>query len=626
MLQACVENENKKQELAPQRTAYLKESAKKTLIRIVQALIREELIPFSLQDHNLIFSLSPSRGEIHVKNIKLTLLLRCINFENMIFVDDGKIDSINDSKALLNYLHPLIKMRVSENMWERFFHEIQNHEKNAAASAENSAFKNHHIQQTANATNCRDMVTWLNMNLAVTDKSLYMEQFVSGGHPIHPCSKTKFGFSEIDVIKFSPEFNPVIRLIISAVKNTMVDVTLSNTIKENYLGWFANHFPSEYANWKNTLIQHCYSIDEYVPVILHPWQESVIIQRKFKSLIDSRLITIFDNVYIEASPTLSLRTLKPIKNPHAPYIKLPISIQATSVFRTLPPISVKNAPLVSDFLEEIFKKENNFDGKLKILPERCGVHLCNVPHDDAKHLGVIFRESIDNYVESDEICLVVAALFEKSPISGLPILIEQMKISGVDNSNKAYAYFSKYAETIISSYLDLYLIYGISLEGHQQNTLAIFKEGRLSHFIARDFDGIDIDEPIFRKIQPIEIPESLNHVLSASSDVPRRSLLHTVFQSHLGEIIILLVRYYQCRESELWNIVSHLTHQRFIFLENRIDNVRWKIEYEAILKGKWNCKALLRMRLVEEYHRDGLFSAITNPLTSFIQSADHHVK
>jgi D-ornithine---citrate ligase len=586
-------------------------TTKSTLLKLIQALIREEIIPFSMKDNYLTFLSSTYGREFYVSNVKLSTLKRCIDFNEIYYRNNGKIERIVSTSQFLDYLYPFMNKLTNNKIWDRLLKEIKNHTLNSNLSERIS--KNIKFNIAASAKNMcqQDMLSWVNSNESILDKSVYMEQFVSQGHPTHPCSKTKLGFSKEDAINYSPEFSPIVKILVVAMHKSISGISLSLDIQKSYREWFFDVFPEEYTHWGDALRRNGLEIADYFPIPIHPWQFENSIKRNFKEYISNKLLCFFDDVYIEASPTLSFRTLKPINNLNAPYIKLPVAIQATSVFRTLAPTSVKNSTITSDLLADIFHEERNFNEQLKILPEVAGIYL-NDGSAEASHLGAIFRSSINNIIKADENCIVVASLCERSPITQTPIFMEQMSLAGIKDMAGAVSYFRYYAAMVIKSYLGLYLRYGIALEGHQQNTMAVFKDGLPQYIVARDFDGIDIERSVYENYAgPLK---ELNSVISNSPEMPRNNLLHTVYQSHLGELIILLTTHFNCSEIMLWSVVSKLTHQQFDNLRGQIDAKRWETEYNAILQKDWACRALLRMRLSEEYHRDGLFVRLRNPL------------
>ncbi len=111
-----------------------------------------------------------------------------------------------------------------------------------------------------------------------------------------------------------------------------------------------------------------------------------------------------------------------------------------------------------------------------------------------------------------------------------------------------------------------------------------------------------------------DIPEN-SPCLKNDRVVVRNQLLHTVYQLHLGELVLLQANYFECPEAPFWNVVKQVTEQSFYRLRGKMkSSPLWEIEYHAILKADWPLKALLRMRLEKNYLRDGLFSQVSNPL------------
>tara|TARA_R110000868_G_scaffold144960_1_gene364460 strand:- start:3650 stop:5542 length:1893 start_codon:yes stop_codon:yes gene_type:complete len=600
-------------------------SEKRTLLRLIQALVRESLIPFSLKNKQLTFYVASGDINLYISNVNFTSLYRCLDFDDIYFMQKGEVKKVVSLVGFLNYLYCFVAHLANDKLWERLLSELYDHEKNSLMAENESARKAQDMKISTSETGNVDVLSWVKANKTIADESLFMEQFVSQGHPIHPCSKTKYGFSMQDTLAYSPEFGPTVNISVAAIHKNISGLSLSKSIEQQrYCPWFASVFPDEYNAWEDALKSLGLDVSEYLPIPVHPWQEKEIIHAKFQAHINKQWLCFFDGVHIKASPTLSFRTLKPVGNVNAPYIKLPVAIQATSVFRTLSPCSVKNASIASDVLHDIFVTENNFDNCLDMLPEVAGVYLEDGSGDGASHLGVIFRESANNKTALDESCVVVASLFEASPFTNKPVLIEQMMMAGVINVNGAKAYFNKYATQVINSYLTLYLRYGVALEGHQQNTLAVFKSGEIQRFVARDFDGIDIDANVFNDIDS-EAVQSLTKVMASDSAIPRNNLLHTVYQSHLGEVIILLTQYFDCEEEVLWHQVAEVTHACFMKLKDTVTSSRWKMEYQAIMKQDWICRALLRMRLTEQYHRDGLFVNLNNPLAKFMRTDNINV-
>jgi siderophore synthetase component len=593
----------------------INEVNKHSLRQLLLAFLREGILPYHYQNATVIFDLQRSNYFMYVTRVKLFSLLRFTHFDSLILKHKSTSlkQTITDPLKLLDIVKNELETFLNMDQWSKFYKEIANHLQNALLST----WKKYSVTKLAEWSKKKSQLNNLlkSSQLSIND-SLQFEQSIYSGHPYHPCAKTKLGFTIQDTINYSPEFQSKVGIYITAVQKKYVHVE-SMQENVNFTEWFIEFFPDAWTSWLEELKKNNLKFKDYIPFPVHPWQVYyfTFLSPLFKNYIEKKIIVILDKAKIIARPTLSFRTLLPIQNINSPYIKLPVAVQATSIVRTLSPISTKNMPKISNILKKILKIENYFSSRLGLLPESYGLHLKDVNIEEAKHFTVIFRENITNHLSDNEVAIVVAAFFEKSPISGNNLFIEIMQLSGCLTYQEALHYFLHYTDLVLGSYLDLFLLYGIALEGHQQNTLAILSEGKIKRFIARDFDGIEIHTESFKSTEiNLDLAENSPY-LQKNKETVRNQLLYTVYQLHLGEIVLLLANYFNCEEKPFWKIVREVTEQRFYALKRRMCPIIWKKEFDIILNTHWPVKALLRMRLEKNYSRDGLFSKIINPLS-----------
>jgi len=602
----------KHQDCCPQK--HLRKVQLNALWKLTQAFLREEILSASYEGNKLLFTLPKTTRILYVDTIQLGSLARYRTFGNLyIQANNGSVREITNPLELLDICISELGLEYDNGKWKKFSQEIDDHLRNALLSSYKSCNLAKRIAQEAVRNQCPDFLRWLEMQKEISDPVIFFEQWASRGHPYHPCSKTKLGFSIEDVLNYSPEFHPEVPIKLAAVRYDYmhIEAMLSGT---SYTIWFKENFPDVWEQWLKAIAEKQLDPHAYVPVPIHPWQAEKKLPDIFGELLATGILHLLD-VTIMAGPTLSFRSLAPLKRPRAPYIKLPVAVQATSVFRTLSPGSTENTPKISHLLQGIFAAQHNFDGRLMILHEVFGLHLRNIPDEQGRHLTAIFRENPNIKLANDETAIVLAALFEKSPVTDRTLFIELMHVAGVMTLEQAIDYFHRYVDLVLGGYLDLYLIYGIALEGHQQNTLAVFSQSKIVRFIARDFDGTDlhIDTLQSHGLTLRTYPGSPNawedrkHV--------RNSLLHSVYQSHLGELVLLLANHFRCDENYFWQIVREVTLTRFAALKHQLTPADWETEYQAILEEEWPCKALLRMRLQKKYSPEGLFFKIANPLS-----------
>jgi siderophore synthetase component len=595
--------------------SYISKVNRQSIRQLLIAFLRERILEYHYHNENLIFKLPRLNSVICVNRVQLNSLTRFKKFEAVFFFDHGKEATklITDPMHLLEIVQSELDTVFAIDQWQKVAKEVGNHIQNAILIAfQKDKVKNEYNNYAQNRTSGLSGVLKNNTNLS--DYSFKFEQLSFGGHPHHPFAKTKVGFSIEDVISYTTEFQPKVAILLAAVRkaNMSIETTQRDLI---FPDWFSQHYPAAWKRWTLALNKKKLDPRDYLPFPVHPWQLDNIVRNLFREHIDANDVILLDNVVIEASPTSSFRTLVPTENECAPYIKLPIGIYASGVFRSLSINSIKSTPKITHIMRHILTKEASLKERLSILPEVCGLYLKSVQDDKAQHFTAIFRENIIYYLAKNEVAVVVAALFEKLSINNASLFIELLQLAGCLDYQNALAYFSKYVDLVLGSYLDLYLIYGIALEGHQQNTLAVFENGQIKRFIARDFDGIRIDADSLKQHDfGIDIALLSPPFVTSDKIIVRNQILHTVYQLHLGELVLLLAAYFSCEEKIFWKIVRDKTEERFSILKDKMDIARWESEYEAILQADWPIKALLRMRLEKQYKI--IFSHISNPFTS----------
>ena len=172
-----------------------------------------------------------------------------------------------------------------------------------------------------------------------------------------------------------------------------------------------------------------------------------------------------------------------------------------------------------------------------------------------------------------------------------------MHVAGQKTLAEAMQYLDHYTKIVVQAYLDMFLIYGIALEGHQQNTLAVFEDFQPIFMIQRDLNGMRIHEStLVAKGYTFE-PFPNSRIISNDAKSATNKFLHAVVQYHLGDIGFLLAQHYQTPENVFWKIIKKNLETRFETLKPKVDKQRWEQEYKAFFQEDWNIKCLLKMRL-----------------------------
>jgi siderophore synthetase component len=295
--------------------------------------------------------------------------------------------------------------------------------------------------------------------------------------------------------------------------------------------------------------------------------------------------------------------------------------------RTISPQSAHNGPLVSGILREVQQRERGFGGKFLITEERAGVYYD--PSDESltreerttlnKNLVAIFRENLEDHVGADETAMPGSALLAESPLSGKPIALELIEQFAQEQGilsleEAALRWIELYAEMALPGFLTIMSRYGISLEGHLQNSVPVFRNGSPVRMILRDFGGVRMLRERLAKQGLLR--DFLAGSITIKDDLQdvRAKIFYPVFQNHLGELITTIVRALGIEEERLWRPVAEVSRAVYAELKRDERIAQQAAEDEAALFAeRIDLKAMTTMRLLGEFTTYA-FAEVPNPL------------
>lgn len=462
---------------------------------------------------------------------------------------------------------------------------------------------------------------WLLNGHGGTNIALFLEQWSSVGHPYHPIRKAKEGLSATEVVALSPEFNASVSLCLAAIHKTRMHLEVSDDC-ENLEEYMQHYFPNWLRKWREKLAGMGYEPEDYVPVPVHPWQAEHILEPFRKSqAMDASSIPFIKGPECLAKPTLSFRTVVPAGDTELPHIKLAMGLRLTSVPRTISQRSCQMGPRISDLLNKILTADAQLSKHIEIAPEQIGIHYCELEGQDyqvAKHLACIFRKNVSANRMSGEIIVPTAALTVASPCGGQPLCIDIFSESTDSSMQQLHHAFRHYLETLLSGLLRLILVYGIALEAHQQNALAVIStDGKLRRFLFRDFGGIRIHrQTLFSKGYSLKLHEDRLTVVDDWLAIRHKSMIAT-YHYHIGYMISVLARHFAVHDWEFWAVVADVTEDVFAQLKPEVSSKLWQQEHDAMLNAPWIIKTSTRMRLLGA-DRD-TYAPFENPMKSALK-------
>jgi len=502
---------------------------------------------------------------------------------------------------LLDSIRAFMKDAFTLSSWERFRQELLDSLNNeiisfyARLNIENSIRSAHHGELnfwkwvTQNPYRQR----WLQDNNH--DLSSFLLQVGSfSGHRAHPSSKMKMiidpkdpsirkPLSAVSISIYSPEFARNVALQIIAIKAIQSTTKLSalsrdgekvveeteTEVADNYLLYFKESFPEIYETWKAALASQVGGdrIDEFVPIPIHPLQIPEIKYRFAQDIACGDIIFLPD-VTVKQRPTISFRTLTPVNRENEPQIKTSINMQMTSVVRTLAPARAFNAPVLSDTLGVLLRKDTEMNGVLRILREPAAIYWGTNDDPEAKdykdgyHLGAVFKDNPTLLTKSDEICIPLNTLLSASPFSGERILTDLMRSKAIKTKKEVLSFFQEYVGIVVKSDVGMLVKYGISLESHQQNIDIVFDfYGKPRAMVYRDINGgLEIFEPMLR-LNGYDLRSKIHSNrkgLLDSIDLPLQQTMHTTLASHVFAVISVISKTYDVPKKFLLNIMHEL--------------------------------------------------------------------
>lgn len=467
-----------------------------------------------------------------------------------------------------------------------------------------------------------DLPGYLRRHRSQRETAILLDQWGAlEGHPFYPTWKTRPGLSDAEVAALSPEFAARVPVRIAALRADMACVETMPHVADAR-GWFAEAFPAAFAAWSGALAARRLDPADWLPLPIHGWHLDAFVRAHFAVEVAEGAL-ILDGLDLETAPSMSFRTMMPEGGSDAPFIKLPIALWMTSERRSLQAKSIHMGPRNSTVIEAILAREADFEGRLAIYPEVVAYRYRHaVRRDDGpgKDLSVVFRAVAPAFAACEgDLSVPVAALFTALPGSGRPFVTALVEAgAGPPGAGAVEAFFRAYARTVVRPVIAIYLLYGVGLEAHQQNTSVAFgADGRARRILVRDFGDGRTFAPLLEarglSLAPYVQTGILPTVFRDEIGPVRALVLNACFVCHLHELALALTATYGLAGTRLWDILGEETEGAFDAVADRVDPDLWADERQAFLAAPWTARSLLRMHL-GRYADYRLHHDLPNPL------------
>ncbi len=431
------------------------------------------------------------------------------------------------------------------------------------------------------------------------EELLFQEQWAAIGHPFHPLAKAKVDLKPAEVLDYAPDFRNRVGLQWLALHKDRAQVELCEGI-DDYSDWVSDLYPQVMHRWRTELRAQGCEPEAFVPLPAHPWQIANRIRKRFAGLIADQRIVLLGNAISSYSPLMSFRTLSSASDPRQPDIKLPIDILLTSVHRTISPRTCEMSPRIGAMLRQLFETVPALSAHLRLQPEICGVHYQDARGAQAeKQLAAVFRQPLAAVRRPGEYFVPCAALLADSPFGGKPLILELIeRRCGAVSQEGVRRFFADYVQRLLPGLLRLYLVYGIALEAHHQNTLLVLDRGhRINGFVLRDLGGIRLHWPSVKSAGLfLQLHEDRLTVCHDREPV-RHKFVAAVMFFHLGQLVAHLQRTTGTPSELMWRELLIGLKSSLNELKPEVPAELWAEERQAFLENDWQAKPLMRMNL-----------------------------
>lgn len=552
----------------------------------------------------------------------------------ILYISKDGVRTIEHAVELLHLMRH--KEEFEQSAWVKLAVELVNGSANLALSYAYWEQKKKELQQKADEHGITTTIDWVlsqKMQDHKFDSSLFFEQLSVEGHNLHPGTKTKIGMEPEDVFRYSPEFDGAADIQFVGIRKDYAEWGVIEENEEDANALLFKEYPELPKVVEHEFAEQGLCVNEYVLVPVHPWQLEKAIPDIYSQEIKKQIVVPISGMRVACGATSSFRTVVPLSNGEAPKhaIKVAVNSQMTSTVRTISANTTNNATVFTRLIRSIMKQEEQdlienfvpvcecagFNFKFKETENPTGNH-----QQKNRNLSAVLRVNVDTFVALDEIAVVGSSLFSESPITEKPILVELINRFAEEMNEKsmrtaAFQFVSEYVSIALPGFLTLMTKYGIGLEGHLQNSVMVFKDGRPVRMLFRDWGGARIYRSRIEQHQGHVLFYPGSVTLTDSVKEMHNKVFYTVLQNHCGELILQVCKYFGLGERELWQEIHRICEKVFDQLESLpeyAESVR--IDREALYQAEVDHKALARMRLEPE-GKEYSYAIVPNPLHEF---------
>lgn len=404
-----------------------------------------------------------------------------------------------------------------------------------------------------------------------------LEARLTDGHLYHPAYKSRMGFTLNDNAMYAPEIASSVSPLLLAVHKdycrwgTSSTLTGSN-VKQGRGSALGSLLLGE-AGWTyfcDQLAKLALQSEDYLPLPVHPWQWNEVVIPGYHQALARGEILALGTLPDQYLPQQSIRTLSNLSDRNRMSLKLAMNLVNTSTSRVLAPHTVQNAPLISDWLQELVERTDWQTPLARpvLLREVAGVSFTPLAPAQGQYgaLSCIWRESVHSHLRPGERAVPMTAVTHID-IDGKPFIDPWVRRHGSEE------WLTRLVERVYLPVLHLLWEHGIALESHAQNMVLLAEEGLPVRVALKDFhDGVRFSKSLLSQPAPALIAPPPEHAQinpnsfleTESADELRDFTFDALFFVNLAELAWLFLCHYGMKEEQFWQITRGVlqAHQK----------------------------------------------------------------
>ncbi len=441
--------------------------------------------------------------------------------------------------------------------------------------------------------------------IALERKAAYRDR------PFHPVSKAKLGWSKAEYCRYIAEYSEPIELRWMAVKREYV-------VREaaDVLGHPMNAPSNVQADPMDVLLsdaerqalvsemkQRGLDQAQFTAIPVHPWQFTAILPTQLHAELEQGICVPLELVTGQFKATSSIRSLMSQREGLSLHLKLPLGVHSLGAVRYLSAIKLMNGGRAERLMRQAQALDPVLGKKLFLCDE--SQWWAYLPEDrdlfadHPRHFSAMARRYPDVLVKDDQVRLIPMSAFGTYKLGDQRHLFDEwLELLGQDRSDASILQCLK---NVLVPYYEICLRLfelGMMPEVHGQNSVLVWKQGRIEGLLLRDHDALRVHVP-WLKENGLEdpaydlrsgVPNSLYH------DTPQKLLAYFQMlgiQVNSYAIVQSISQHYRIPEQRLWMELQTCLMEAMRLAELS-DHVKQVLETTFFGEADWPWKQLIR--------------------------------